>query len=554
MGSSILTFSPVAKFYKPSSLATDGTFTCLSNPSQSIPFSQINDDYCDCPDGSDEPGTAACSYLSHLSPRAQTPADPTLNTTLALPGFYCKNNGHIPAYIRFESVNDGRCDYDVCCDGSDEWQGVGGTSCPDKCKQIGAEWKKADDIRQKSLGKATKKRKELQTSADRLRLEVEHKIADLEIKIHGHERVLAEAEASLKETEKMEKYRVVRPGSSVGGGKLSILFGVARQRVEELRNTLVKTTTQRDAMVQRVHELESILTALKNEHNPNFNDEGVKRAVRAWEDYAARDTDDGWDEAEDRDLDEIAKEDSAETGVNWSEFESGEDQGEADVKALYQFTSYLPPSVRGYIDTSLISLRQLLVENGILADTSSSSSSGESKAVTDAKKIVADAERDLNNARNDHKNQKEDLGKDYGPDGIFRALKDTCVSKDSGEYTYELCFLGSTKQKPKKGGGDVNMGNFNRFDTEFVDDELPVDGKGLGKGERVVMIYEGGQHCWNGPSRSTRVVMACAEADEVWKVSESEKCVYRMEVGTPAVCGYKGQGELKVDEGAREEL
>ena len=126
---------------------------------------------------------------------------------------------------------------------------MGGISCPDKCKQIGAEWKKADDIRQKSLGKATKKRKELQTTADRLRLEVEHKITDLEIKIQGYERILAEAEANLKETEKKEKYRVVRPGTTTGGGKLGVLLGVAKQRVNELRNMLVKTTTQRDAMV-----------------------------------------------------------------------------------------------------------------------------------------------------------------------------------------------------------------------------------------------------------------------------------------------------------------
>jgi protein kinase C substrate 80K-H len=31
-------------------------------------------------------------------------------------------------------------------------------------------------------------------------------------------------------------------------------------------------------------------------------------------------------------------------------------------------------------------------------------------------------------------------------------------------------------------------------------------------------------------------VLACAENEEVWKVTEEEKCVYRMEVGTPAVC------------------
>jgi len=52
----------------------------------------------------------------------------------------------------------------------------------------------------------------------------------------------------------------------------------------------------------------------------------------------------------------------------------------------------------------------------------------------------------------------------------------------------------------------------------------------------VLLFYENGQHCWNGPHRSTQIILACAEKDEIWKVAEQEKCVYRMEVGTPAVC------------------
>jgi protein kinase C substrate 80K-H len=37
------------------------------------------------------------------------------------------------------------------------------------------------------------------------------------------------------------------------------------------------------------------------------------------------------------------------------------------------------------------------------------------------------------------------------------------------------------------------------------------------------------------------VILACAEKDEIWKIVEEEKCVYRMEVGTPAVCGVDVQ-------------
>jgi protein kinase C substrate 80K-H len=179
----------------------------------------------------------------------------------------------------------------------------------------------------------------------------------------------------------------------------------------------------------------------------------------------------------------------------------------------------------------------MLIENGILADPSSGEATTESKAVTDARSQLESAKSELENDKSELAKHEEDLTKDYGPDAIFRALKDTCVEKDSGEYTYEHCFLSRTTQKSKKGGGNTGMGNFAHMTSITVDEELPADGKGLGRGERIAIKYDNGQHCWNGPNRSTLVVLACAEKDEIWKIVEEEKCVYRMEVGTPAVCG-----------------
>ncbi|XP_059139276.1 glucosidase 2 subunit beta-like [Physella acuta] len=84
--------------YKPDS---NKLFTCLTLPQMKIPFEQVNDDFCDCPDSSDEPGTSACQYGR----------------------FYCTRqlDGSTHQYIGSSKVNDGICD---CCDGSDEWSGA----------------------------------------------------------------------------------------------------------------------------------------------------------------------------------------------------------------------------------------------------------------------------------------------------------------------------------------------------------------------------------------------------------------------------------------------
>ena len=217
---------------------------------------------------------------------------------------------------------------------------------------------------------------------------------------------------------------------------------------------------------------------------------------------------------------------------------------------MYKLEAYLPKSVRDWLDKKLRDFRILLIENGILAPSRNADS--ESKEVEDARNALKAAQDGLNDNKKQLDEHKDDLSKDYGKDDVFRALKGQCFSKDSGEYNYELCWLDKTRQKSKKGGSQTIMGNFARFDTVTVDDELPPDGKGLGSGERVALRYENGQHCWNGPNRSTLVVLACAEKDEVWKITEEEKCVYRMEVGTPAVCGLAnggtGKGETTRDE------
>ncbi|KAG1674292.1 hypothetical protein FOA52_013481 [Chlamydomonas sp. UWO 241] len=71
-----------------------------------MPYSYVNDNYCDCPDGSDEPGTSACYYGR----------------------IFCKNTGSTPKIMSTAFVDDGVCD---CCDGSDEPAGACVHTCMD---------------------------------------------------------------------------------------------------------------------------------------------------------------------------------------------------------------------------------------------------------------------------------------------------------------------------------------------------------------------------------------------------------------------------------------
>ncbi|CAI4213391.1 unnamed protein product [Parascedosporium putredinis] len=454
------------------------SFTCITNPSIKIDASKVNDNSCDCPDGSDEPGTAACAKLDSLSPPQPLPGSTTgsTNTTNALPGFWCENKGHIGGYIPFTYVNDGVCDYDLCCDGSEEYSGVGGVKCPNKCAEIGKEYRRIEDERRKAMEKAIAARVELIRQAKQVRRNIETTIANLKNDVAQAERKKIELQAKFDEIERVERRKVVK-ASSAASGKLGELLEQSRMRVEELRDTLQLVVDQRNELRTK----------------------GVKQAVKSWEDYAAKLANEGSQLISDAEVRDVLLEDGELNGVNWKDFEPSEEEAD-ETDIIYNFQAYVPTFVLDLFYKQMDNLRQWL-------------------------------------------NEEDDLAKDYGPEEIFRALKDKCVSTEAGEYTYELCWFKKTMQKSKKGHGNTNMGDYARIDREFSDEEDRLDGKGLGTGERMVLRYENGQSCWNGPRRRTDVWLACAEKEELWRVSESEKCVYKMEVGTPAACDPQGPAE-----------
>jgi hypothetical protein len=82
---------------------------------------------------------------------------------------------------------------------------------------------------------------------------------------------------------------------------------------------------------ERVTQLEGILATFKEEYNPNFNDEGVKRAVKSWEDYAAN-KEEVAEEALERDVEQVSKPDSETEGINWAEWETVEEETDTEAR------------------------------------------------------------------------------------------------------------------------------------------------------------------------------------------------------------------------------
>jgi len=96
---------------------------------------QVNDDYCDCQDGSDEPGTCKIILVVHIC----SPSSLCCAAACSNGQFYCTNEGFRGQYIPSSRVVDGVCD---CCDGSDEE--LAKKQCINTCDEAGAAWRVAE--------------------------------------------------------------------------------------------------------------------------------------------------------------------------------------------------------------------------------------------------------------------------------------------------------------------------------------------------------------------------------------------------------------------------
>ncbi|WRT63265.1 uncharacterized protein IL334_000168 [Kwoniella shivajii] len=497
-----------------------GIFRCLDG-SKAIHYSAINDDYCDCPDGSDEPGTSACSNTS----------------------FWCENKGHVPGQVLSNRVNDGICDPE-CCDGSDEWA-TG--ACKNTCEEIGKKHREEEEAIRKTRKTGAKIRgtyiKWAQGEKTRLEAELGQKKGQVEEK----EKEVEKAKVALEKTEARSKEDLEKK-------KKSPLY----QSLLTHRTTLTRLQNKSKRLQSELDSLHSILDELSKGYNPNYQDMAVKAAVVGYEELTGKavpkegdspevkpdvenikteqgqgEVKENEEEIKDWELDELQRKDLDsllwESGDDNDNNEDDDDEEENGL--LWKIDEYIPDSLYD----SWESVRDLAIEwmirLGLIGKKKASkTTSTERPHVAAAREKHRNLSNELNKLHNALFNTEETLekmDKEYGPQAEWKKLDGVCVDKVAGDYTYELCFFGKATQRSNKDSSSNHMGTFFEWNSAADQGSLPYYSK---------QLYKNGAKCWNGPNRSVLVDLSCGTQNVLLSISEPEKCEYRFKVTSPALC------------------
>ncbi|KAI1785346.1 endoplasmic reticulum protein [Ganoderma leucocontextum] len=506
------------------------TWQCLDG-SKTIDWSAVNDDFCDCADGSDEPGTSAC-------PNSR---------------FYCMNAGHVGLYIPSTRVRDGLCEPE-CCDGSDEPKGV----CPNVCNQIGEEYRERLKAENKLRKTGSKIRSTYIAFAQKEKKRLEEEVAASAQEISTREKEVARLKDLVERTESLSAAALQEKKSSPLYQSLMTHYMALKSLQREHKKHL-----------EQEKALGDILDQLRTGYNPNYQDMAVLEAVRGWEQLAGlphindvgKDDENadelGSDEVEDVTIEEEAVEEGMWTATQLEhqlddllktdydglliEHDKHVGTPASPTAILFNLSAYLPDALVPQYESLRDQVVSWLALFGLTQDKR-----GSAADTSKAQKALSDAEHSLNLARKETEDKDRELARLadpewYGREGEWKKLAGTCIEKEVGDYFYEVCFFNEARQKPIRGGSTFGLGKF----TEWNNAE------GIKKGSPAYYSkqhYTGGAKCWNGPQRSVTLVMSCGLENAVLSVAEPEKCEYEFKVTSPALCLAPSAEDVKREE------
>ncbi|XP_030767366.1 glucosidase 2 subunit beta [Sitophilus oryzae] len=479
----------------------DTNFTCFDG-SKTIPYNQVNDDYCDCEDSSDEPGTSACAGGS----------------------FYCLNAGYKPSILKSDRVNDGICD---CCDGSDEYSGR--KTCVNNCQEMGKAARE-EAFRLAELLKVGKQlRAELSQEGLKMKNEKQQKLGELQKHKEEAEKIKSEREELKKKAEEVEGKALEYYKELEEQYKKQRAEKEAEKLQQEAVENFKKLDSNQDGLVE-IAELQS-RQSFDRDRNGEVSEEEAKLFLnnqesvdletfieKSWPlmkpfvkiDSGMFKPPETTSEAESEDLQDQEEELKVEFGESEHE-EGGEEDEDEDNEKEEQPEEH--EEEEHYITYD--------EETQKLVDLAS-----------EARNHYSEAEKDVRSINDQIRDLEQSLKKDFGPDEEFASLEGQCFDYTDHEYVYKLCPFEKSLQIPKSSSSETNLGRWSKWD-------------GPNNNPYEIMLYEHGQNCWNGPNRSTRVKLSCGAESKVTSVSEPNRCEYAFEFQTPAACREVSSAEGK---------
>uniref|UniRef100_A0A3B3ZCH4 Glucosidase 2 subunit beta n=1 Tax=Periophthalmus magnuspinnatus TaxID=409849 RepID=A0A3B3ZCH4_9GOBI len=467
-------------------------FTCLDG-SRTIPFNRVNDDYCDCQDGSDEP-TSAC-------PNGH---------------FHCTNAGFRPAFIPSSRVNDGIC----CCDTTDEYNS--GATCQNTCEM----GRKEKEIFQK-LAEVAKEgfllKQQLIQEAKRGLEEKKAKLAEVEVSKKDIEAKVESLRTVKEEAEKPEKEAKER--------HLKAWEQKAVIRMEKDKAKMAEVFAELDDDADGVSVAELLThSELDPDSDGSFTEVeaqvllGVEKVdIAAFEAVWSNIKDKYISEAkQDIPIDPPQEENKEPPADTDSEQYPDEDiPEEDDDEEDDEDDEESPPTTHTQEKKA-----DEDDEEGAMPPYDE-----ETQQLIDAQKArdeFDEAERALREV-DDQINIEKEISFDFGPSAEFGYMYSQCYELTTG-YVYKLCPFNRVSQKPKFGGSETNL----------------TWGKWAGPEDNIysVMKYEHGTGCWQGPNRSTTVKLTCGNETVITATSEPSRCEYLMEFTTPAICNQPKNMDL----------
>eukprot|EP00878_Enallax_costatus_P000980 GHUV01001112.1.p1 GENE.GHUV01001112.1~~GHUV01001112.1.p1 ORF type:complete len:580 (+),score=160.69 GHUV01001112.1:58-1797(+) len=493
----------------------NGKFKCFDG-SKEIDYNQVNDNFCDCPDSSDEPGTSAC-------PNGE---------------FYCRNKGHEPKLLSTSFVDDGICD---CCDGSDELSGCKNTCIEKNSAKRDALKKKIDEYKA-----SLEKKAQYAASAAGVREHIKQRHQNVDGDIANTEEELAKLTAGRKRVE--EETEVKRAEHKKQQAELAAQRKAAAEAkaAEDAKAAADREATDAAAAAGVVDQAGDGAAQQDGDQpeqaageQEETEEERGRRIAAQWTNDPAAAGPAGSDSSH---TDSAATSEHAEDVTEQLTKDDGNWLSGIWKKAADSVKKVIAPeeqpgtpdepqedSATEYNGHTAEYDRADEEDLNANAPDVAHDADYEPFDDSDLRNLIRDqeaAERKLAELRSEKERVTRQANVTFND--AWAGLINKCLESRTPQFTYKFCFFDKASQVDNGGGHETSLGYWKGFENAGTE-----------------AVFDGGDYCHKAPPRSLRVMLQCGSEERAWDASEPEVCSYVVHASTPAACKQEKLKELE---------